>query len=162
MLTQERLKESLHYDPETGKWTWRVDRTQKTRAGDEAGRPGKYRYCQIGLDRRPYMAHRLAWFYMTGSWPKEVDHVDRNGHNNAWSNLREATRSQNNANRGARCAAGVKGVRKNARSVNKPYEASITVAGKKTFLGMFKTAEEANAAYFAAAKSYFGDFATAA
>lgn len=101
---------------------------------------------------------------MTGSWPVEIDHVDRNGHNNRWTNLREATRSLNNANRSPRSrrAPSLKGVYKNKRVQKNPYESMITVNRKSIYLGAFGNAEEAHAAYLAAATLYFGKFATAA
>jgi Bifunctional DNA primase/polymerase, N-terminal/HNH endonuclease len=40
-----------------------------------------------------YWAHTLAFLYMTGCFPKEVDHIDRDGANNRWNNLIEADRS---------------------------------------------------------------------
>jgi hypothetical protein len=102
----------------------------------------------------------LIWLYMTGEWPSDdIDHRDRDGLNNRWANLREATRSQNLANRCAQVnnAIGVKGVcleRATGR-----YLAYIKVAGRTIALGRFGTAEEASRAYMAAALQHFGEFA---
>jgi hypothetical protein len=95
---------------------------------------------------------------MTGQWPLgELDHKDRNRHNNAWNNLREATRSQNVANSfRLRNATGFPGVK---RRPNGRFVASISHQKRRHWLGSFATAEEAQIAYQAAAIKYFGEFA---
>lgn len=98
MLSQEYLKSILHYDPETGILSWKVDR-RRVKIGQIAG----YLclgYVAIGIDGKLYKGHRLAWLYMTGEWPKdEIDHINRTKHDNRWVNLREATKEQNCDNR---------------------------------------------------------------
>lgn len=101
-LTQARLKELLHYNPETGVFTWRIPRNcNNATAGSSAGSADQLGYVKIRVDRRLYKAHRLAFLYMLGEFPPdEVDHIDRDPSNNRWENLRSATRSENAANRG--------------------------------------------------------------
>ena len=95
MLTHERLLQLLTYDPVTGVFRWRYSR-RGCSAGAVAGRVKPDGYRQIMLDSRAYYAQRLALFYVTGEWPeREVDHKDGCRDNNAWSNLRDATRRQN-------------------------------------------------------------------
>lgn len=151
--TQAELKELLHYDPETGVFTWR-----KTRAGTPSGRG----YRRISLGNRLILEHQLAWLYMTGEWPNHpIDHVNRDGCDNRWSNLRRATGTQNNANRRSHSqnTIGLKGVGKDHSRKN-PYRAQITVNRRQIHLGQFKTPEEAHAAYCRAAKLHFGEFAS--
>lgn len=100
-LTVVQLKELLHYNPETGVFTWARSVGQRARIGRVAGSKVPSGYIKISVSKRVYSAHRLAWLYMTGSWPEnEIDHVDNNPSNNAFSNLRAATKSQNAQNRG--------------------------------------------------------------
>ena len=76
MITQARLKELLTYDPETGYFTRNVN-VKGANAGERAGTITAKGYIAIGIDRKHYLAHRLAFLYMTGEWPKElVDHKD--------------------------------------------------------------------------------------
>jgi hypothetical protein len=116
MLTQERLKELLHYDPETGVFTWLKlnPHATKIKAGDIAGCIDKTKgYVRIKVDGGRYTAHRLAFLYMTGSWPADqVDHIDHIRSNNAWCNLREANPAENGKNRSLNSnnTSGVNGV----------------------------------------------------
>ena len=165
VVTQARLKEMLSYDPLTGVFLWRVDRGGK-KAGETAGCK-KRTYIAISVDGCIYRAHHLAWFYMTGEWPDPfVDHRDLNKHNNAWVNLREATKSQNQANIGLikSNVSGFKGVSRYraGEAYGKSWQASISKDGKSRHLGHFATKEEAHAAYVVAAQNLFGEFARAA
>lgn len=164
-LTQERLKQLLRYDPETGLFYWRENRGGR-KAGEIAGCT-KRTYTAISVDDRIYRGHLLAWLYMTGRWPDRfIDHKDLNKHNNAWTNLREATKSQNQANVGLIKSnkSGLKGVSRYRAGENygKPWQSGIRVNGKSMHLGHFSTKEEAHAAYCSAAEKIFGEFARAA
>ena len=138
MLTQKRLKEVLHYDPEAGVFTWLVARGNKIKAGDIAGSVGPVGYRKIGIDGKIYKASRLACLYMEGCFPEyEVDHRDRVKNNNKWYNLRHATRSYNMKN----CkivsdnTSGVTGV--NFHKKHNKWQAYITDGGKTMHLGSF-------------------------
>ena len=92
------MKEVLSYDPDTGIFVWKKALNDHIIVGSPAG----YRndgYINIGLHGSTFRAHRLAFIYMTGTCPEEVDHIDMDRSNNRWTNLRAALRSQNNANR---------------------------------------------------------------
>ena len=157
MLTIERLRGLLSYDPETGIFRWRISRGGNAPAGRVAGTiRKKCGHRQIRVDDRTYFAHRLAWFYMTGVWPKEqIDHHNVNPDDNRWSNLREANGSQNSGNTKVK-RAGLKGVVFHKH--NKKYQAQIC----SKYLGLFDTEQEAHEAYLRAASKRYGEFARAA
>lgn len=162
MLTAERLREALDYNPLTGEFRWLVTLSNRAPAGKLAGtiepRDG---YRKISVDGVDYRAGRLAFLWMTGQWPDpEVDHINRVAGDDRWENLREATRSQNNGNVGRRShnTSGLKGVFASSSKKN-PWCARIFIKKCARYLGTFRTQEEAHAAYMAAAVAHFGDFA---
>lgn len=109
MLTQERLKELFEYRPETGEFIRRVSRG-RAKAGSVAGTSDKDGYIIIGIDRERYKAHRLAFLYMEGKIPEEVDHKNRITWDNRWDNLRDTTSSENNKNRTSYSNSGYLGI----------------------------------------------------
>jgi hypothetical protein len=170
MITAAELRKLLHYDPETGVFTWllrpgagaRLERTWNTRYADKRAGTVRNGYIAILIAKRAYKAHRLAWLYVHGSWPTEaIDHINGVRSDNRLVNLRQATRSQNSANSRAPSTntSGIKGVAWDAR--RNRWTAYIKVAGRPRNLGRFHTAEEATAAYLAAAREHFGEFARA-
>jgi hypothetical protein len=96
-LTAEKVRSLFDYEPETGIFTWKVDRSTKVKAGDVVGYINindGYRYTKI--NGTSYLVHRLIWLWQTGSWPREeMDHVNRIRNDNRLANLREATPSEN-------------------------------------------------------------------
>ena len=159
-LTAAYLREILDYDPETGIFRWRCHRSGVT-AGAVAGGVGSTcEYFLIQIDGRKYVAHRLAWLWMTGDWPgSDLDHIDVDPLNNCWSNLRLATNKQNCANKGPQInnKSGRKGVCWKKKS--KRWCAQITINGKRRHLGYFDTAEAAANTYATAATIHFGEYA---
>lgn len=159
-LTQERLREILHYDPDTGEFRWRQRLSYGVQVGDIAGSLAQTRCWCIQIDGCTYRAHQLAWLYMTGAWCRPtIDHRDRNPANNRWSNLRQATPSNNNANRGCHRnnTSGFKGVHLDRETGR--WVARLRKDGRSHYLGRFPTPEAAHAAYVAAAKRMLGEFA---
>lgn len=148
-LTQEYLKQILHYDPLTGIFTWLEFRgNNRISPGDIAGSFHPRGYRKITIDEIPYSAHRLAWFYVHGRWPqKELDHKNRQRSDNRIDNLREATRFENRQNQGIRPSntSGFIGVSWR-KDVNK-WQAKIGVKKKYIHLGLFDSAEDAGKAY---------------
>lgn len=159
-LSHSELQRLLRYEPETGKFFWR----QKiNHAGGEAGWVNPetgYRIIKVGGVK--VMAHRLAWFYVRGTWPNHrIDHKNGVRDDQRIDNLREASDRQNKANEKVRKdnRLGVKGV---SRSQNGWYDARIWDGKKNIHLGRYPKLEEAKAAYDAAARRMFGEFARAA
>lgn len=96
-LTAERLREVLHYDPETGIFTWLIKPRRDMPVGSQAGciNPEKHPHIAIGIRRTSYSAHHLAWLYITGDWPiGNVAHKNGDGHDNRWANLSLAKQDQ--------------------------------------------------------------------
>lgn len=156
LITAERLREIVIYDPETGVFTWRIARG-KCAAGARVGCPRKAgEYWVARLDYRMYYLHRLAWLYVTGQWPADdVDHRDLNKSNNRWKNLRPATQKQNNENMklAKNNASGYRGVAQMPASSK--WRARIRHFGRDIHLGYFATKESAFAARLQAEKELF-------
>ncbi len=140
-LSQKILREWLHYNPDTGIFTWKVKRAWNAQAGSVAGTIHQEGYVLIGMTinsvERKYLAHRLAFLYMTGEMPEFVDHINRNPADNRWENLRPATKSENggNANRRVDNTSGYTGV--SWLKVNNKWVVQINHKRKKYYLGLF-------------------------
>lgn len=130
----------LTYQPDTGRFFWKKSANRGLRQeGRETATINSHGYKLIKLDKRLYKAHRIAFLIMTGRNPTLIDHIDRDKSNNRWSNLREATPSENSFNRDIdlRNKTGVSGVHFNTR------ESVYTVTYGKQYLGRSKSLEEA-------------------
>jgi hypothetical protein len=126
------LRDKLHYNPDSGLFT--------RPNGKIAGSMTK-RHIQITVFNKKYYAHRLAFLFMTGDWPKyEVDHINRIGTDNRWANLRDVDHSTNCFNRGAYSASGVKGIY--WLKDRKRWQ----VKNNNKFVGTFRTIKEAKQA----------------
>jgi hypothetical protein len=150
ILTQERLKELLNYDPATGVFTWLkpVNRYSMVKPGDRAGCLHKRGYIHIKVDGDCYKAHRLAWLYVHGRWPEpSIDHINRDKADNRLVNLRETDQLGNMQNKGAYRSntSGYTGVSWNKQR-NK-WSAQIQFDGKLRGLGFFDDPAEAAVAY---------------
>tara|TARA_R110000772_G_scaffold118989_1_gene224896 strand:- start:95 stop:592 length:498 start_codon:yes stop_codon:yes gene_type:complete len=155
MLSQKRLKELLSYDTETGLFVWVIKRSNVVLSGAEAGSFNSEGYLSIMIDSKSYKAHRLAWLYVTGSWPKcQIDHINHNRSDNKWSNLRDVTSLDNarNQNRYKVNKSGCTGVLWHKK--DKRWQASIRVNGKLKHLGNFKEKEKAIEVRLLAQKEY--------
>lgn len=160
-LTQDRLRTILRYDPETGLFHWLSPPKGHPRLIGYVAGGITTGYVLIKIDGRKYKAHRLAWLYVHGAWPPgDLDHANGSPLDNRLSNLRIATNPENQANRFRdRGKALPKGVRKLASG---RFQARISIKKRQCHLGSFDTADEAQAAYMAAAKNHYGKFARAA
>lgn len=155
-ITPERLREVLHYAPESGVFTWAPDyhggRLRSHQVGHVSSETG---HVNIRVFRRSYEAHRLAWLYMTGAWPETtIDHINRVPDDNRWENLREATMTQQRQNQKRRSdnTHGYKGLELHGSGL---WRVRIGLMGKRIHIGYFKTPEEAMAARKQAELKYF-------
>jgi hypothetical protein len=153
MLTQDRLKELLHYCPETGVFTWIHGNGKSVKAGDAAKNVDVNGYPRTKINRVLYKLHKLAFLYMTGKLPDRktlVDHKDGNKTNNSWSNLRLVDCTSSNRNR--RFVRGdLSGIELTKFGT---YRVRVRYSGKSVGIGSFRTKEEAVAAKFAALEKY--------
>jgi hypothetical protein len=173
MIPLDYVAACFDYEPEGGLLRWRArprqhfatDRAHSTfnarYAGTVAGCFSGKAVC-ISLSGRRYKAHRLVWLLVYGAMPEqEIDHKDGDPSNNRLANLRLASTSQNQMNRGANRnnPTGVKGVCWDKKL--KKWRAQIGRNGRSIYLGLYENPEAASAAYEKAAKRFAGEFARA-
>lgn len=145
-MNQSDIKDVLSYDEATGVFVWK-----KWKHGRQksliAGTTNAEGYRIICVNRHVYKAHRLAWLYMTGEWPKyEIDHINGIKNDNRFINLRDVSRTANIRNQHKPHTGSKIGVLGVTSGRNK-FRASITVKGKTIFLGNYDSVVEAKNAY---------------
>ena len=150
-LTQEYVLEALLYSPDTGQWFWknrprhhfRTDRGWKIVNGRnaemETGLSFARGYKIIVINYRKYLAHRIAFLYMTGEIPQEVDHINHIKTDNRWCNLRATDRVENcrNASLRKNNRSGKCGVWLDKSKPTPKWVAQIKIRGKSIYLGRF-------------------------
>lgn len=170
--TPEELRKLLRYEPETGKLFW-LPRPEdmfathlafvmwnKRFPGKEALTAVSHGYKNGRVNYGFYMAHRVIWAMEMGEWPRnEIDHINGNRMDNRIVNLRAATHSENQMNRGPQknSNSGVKGVF--YHSLSRKWQAQIKINGVQQHIGLFETIEGAAEAYRTAAEKLHGEFA---
>jgi hypothetical protein len=143
-LTQDALKSRFGYDPATGFFTHKKN-VSKMRTGDRAGSLNtrtQYRYIRFSTCN--ISEHQLAFLYQTGSFPvRHIDHINGDGLDNRWVNLREVTVQENSRNAKIRKnnKTGVMGV--GLHKPTKRWRAYINVSGKQLHLGLFDEFDDA-------------------
>lgn len=160
-IDHDELLRRLRYEPETGSLFWLRNARGPLKRERRAGTRRKDGYLQVGFGGRLYLAHRLIWFIVTGRWPaEELDHKNTRRDDNRFANLREATRSQNQANRPVKRtnASRIKGVR---RVSGQPgvWQAYARRQGQIYLNGNHRSAAKAGAAYEELARRVHGEFA---
>lgn len=161
LITLEQLHNLLHYDPETGVFTWRTTNKyrREIKVGDRAGYADAKGYWLHRVNGATYLAHRLAWFYVHGEWPPhQVDHINGIRDDNRISNLRLATRTQNARNRALRSdnTSGHAGIHFDKRDKNWRVQSSLN--GRNAYVGIFATLDEAITAREQFTAAHWGEF----
>lgn len=143
MVTQDELKERLTYDPETGVFTWK--KARKGNTGRTAGTHDRDGYIVIHLYQRQYRAHRLAWLYVYGEWPRnQIDHINGIRDDNRILNLRDVTPRENSQNQKFHRDGKPAGV---TRTANGNWMGSVQVGKRSYCLGTYPSIEEARKMY---------------
>ena len=158
MVTQQRLKELLHYDSNTGVFTWLKKPARRIVVGSVAGFIRKDGYARIGIDGEKHLAHRLAWIYTYGdaNQPVEIDHKNMNRCDNSIDNLRSCNQSQNQMNTNLRKdnTSGAKGI----VFTKGKWQAKGHLNGRSKYLGRFGSKEDAANASMQFAIANHGEF----
>lgn len=159
-ITLEDAHGLFNLDHETGVLTWRIKPSRRIRLGAVAGSKNKATgYIEVRIKGKGYGAHRIVWLMTKGEWPAphEIDHKDLVRSNNAISNLRRGTVSDNRGNHpvSRRNGSGLKGA---FVATDGGFQSSIRRHGINYHLGSFKTAQAAHEAYCNKARELFGEF----
>jgi hypothetical protein len=157
-ITQARLRSVVRYDKDTGLFT-RLECKQRPDVVGLGGGPNGNGYLRLAIDGNRYYCHRLAWFYVTGKWPEEIDHINGDRSDNRWINLRDATRqinAQNIPRANAHSKSGVRGVSWDSERCL--WTVRIRVDKTYKYMGRFDDLEEAGRAYVAAKRKYHAGF----
>ena|SRR5882724_12880469 len=154
---QDYLKKLFVYDPLTGWFTNRLSRG-RAKEGERAGSDTGHGYRRIIVDYEKHYEHHLAWLYVYGIYPDEIDHKDGVRKHNWIANLRDCSRAQNCINSEREPGeSGLRGAYLDKRNLQ--WYSKIQLGSQVKFLGNYETAEEAHEAYKAASELHHGEFA---
>lgn len=161
MNLYEYVVHAFDYNPETGIIKNKIRRNQSGKIGDVVGCRGRDGYLRIAFSGKKYLAHRIAWLYVSGIMPDhQIDHINGDRSDNRWCNLRPASLQQNSMNKllARNNTSGFKGVSYSDR--HQQWSARIQSGRITNFLGLFRSPELAHAAYCKAADALHGQFAS--
>lgn len=161
MLTQERIKQVLHYEADTGQLIWKINKGSRGKAGKEAGSINPDTgYRVVMVDEQKMFAHRMIFLYMTSELPPcDIDHINGDRADNRWSNLRLCSRSENlqNKKNQRNNSSGVKGVY--WHKATGKWVGQIKADGIRHSIGYFETLNDAKSAMKEARARLHGEFA---
>ena len=147
LFSQKELQEILDYNTHTGIFMWRKQR-RGVKVGVPLGTDNGFGYLRITVLGKSYYAHRLAWFYVEGSWPDQIDHINGIKSDNSYCNLRDVTVQQNAQNKifpQKTSKSQILGVSWHKKA--KKWQAHICIYKERKYLGLFASVEEAQQAY---------------
>ncbi len=112
-----------------------------------------------GFNNSPFLSHRMIYYLYTGEIPQFIDHIDNDTRNNAITNLRAATTSQNQMNKSSSKGSSSRFLGVSRIKANQKWQAMINIKGVNKNLGGFTSETEAAHAYNLAAAKHHGEFA---
>ncbi len=138
-------REFFSYSMETGELLKIKERKGKTGWTHKAGQKGYPKdYIKVSHKGDTFRAHRLIWVIVTGEQPNFIDHIDGNGLNNKWENLRSVSRNQNARNKKVSKSNKTGTPDVSWAESRKKYVAKITDdSHNRVYLGMFDRLEDA-------------------
>lgn len=141
MITQGYLKTIVSYNKDTGVFTWIISKSGVCGLNSIAG-GYCHNYIRIRINGRKYFAHRLAWLYVYGVWPKnQIDHINGIKDDNRIENLRDVTNKENQQNQKIHRGGKIPNIQYIKR-LNK-WAAYIQISRKKYYLGLYLSSLEA-------------------
>ena len=145
MISQAKLKDLISYNPDTGILTWIKPTNSRIKIGQEAGKVDNQDYRRVRIEGKDYRSHRLAWLYMTGSFPKgQLDHINGVRDDNRFVNLREVSHTDNHRNKKLYSNNETSGYTGVSYCIHKAsYRAQIKVLGRTVHLGYFDDMDKA-------------------
>jgi hypothetical protein len=150
IVNAARVREVLKYNQKTGRFTWIKSTGPRATVGDLAGSVNVRGYYDISIDGRKYVAHRLAWLYVTGQWPAyEIDHINGDRADNRFCNLRDVPRAINTQNR-RRASVGTLSKLLGVSKHGAKWRARLQTNGSVLQLGTYAMPSQAHAAYLLA------------
>ena len=159
MISQERLKELFEY---------RDGELIRIKTGKSATVKNSkhHRYLRMTVDSKAVAVHRMIFLWHHGFLPKVTDHIDGNTSNNRIENLRSVTQQDNCLNKRhvVTSKSPCKNVYQQSRTQNNSnwknnWVVSLTVQGKRKYIGSFEDIEFADLVATEARTLYHGAFA---
>ena len=150
-LTQDLVKHYFNYDPETGIFIRKITTAKSSKIGEIAGGKDQKGYIRIRILNKKYRAHKLAWLYMYGNYPEQIDHINGIKDDNRISNLRLADNFINSQNKRKLLKSNKSGYMGVHFDNNiKMFRARIGHKGKNICLGFYDDPKVAGEAYLKA------------
>jgi hypothetical protein len=117
---------------------------RKARVGSSVGCLDSYGYLVVGVGGKTHKVHRLIYAMFNDVVPAVIDHINGDPADNRIENLRPATVRQNSYNRKVNRTSSTK--IRGVSFLNGKWMAQCQANGKREYLGVFATLEQATLA----------------